>query len=82
MTGRPRGAPPRVVARGRLDDDPRAAGRVRTEFDEMPGLSLTLDQASRFLAVESPACERLLRTLVTAGYLSYERGRYRRLRDV
>ena len=43
--------------------------RVRGEFDEMPGLRLTLDQASRLLDVEPTECGRLLDTLVASGFL-------------
>jgi hypothetical protein len=37
--------------------------RIRAEFDDMPGLSLTLDQATRLLGVDRPTCARILTTL-------------------
>jgi hypothetical protein len=38
--------------------------RVRGEYQEIPGLRLTLAQASRFLQIEASACEALLEQLV------------------
>jgi len=43
--------------------------RIRAEFAEMPGLKLTLPQASRLFNVESVRCERILIGLVTDGEL-------------
>lgn len=42
---------------------------VRREFDEMPGLALTIDQARRLWALEPRICTAVLSTLVDAGYL-------------
>ena len=42
---------------------------VRLEFDEMPGLALTAEQARRLWALDSGLCSRVLRRLVDAGYL-------------
>jgi hypothetical protein len=44
--------------------------RVQAEFCEMPGLKLTLPQASRLFSIEPTRCERVLGALVDAGYLS------------
>jgi hypothetical protein len=43
--------------------------RVRAEYREMPGLSLTTWQASRLLGIHHSVCERLLHRLVTDGVL-------------
>jgi len=44
--------------------------RVQAEFREMPGLQLTLPQASRLFSIETTRCERVLGALVHAGHLS------------
>lgn len=44
--------------------------RVKAEFHEMPGLKLTLPQASRLFSIEPTRCERVLGALVEAGHLS------------
>ena len=43
--------------------------RIRSEFLEMPGLVLTPAQAARLWAVDRPTAERVLDTLVSAGFL-------------
>ena len=43
--------------------------RIRGEFREMPGLSLTLSQAARLWTVEQEAAESLLGELVSKGFL-------------
>jgi hypothetical protein len=51
--------------------------RVRGEFHEMPGLSLTLAQATRLLGLSPEACTRVLNVLVSEGLLYQRRdGRY------
>ncbi len=42
---------------------------VRREFEEMPGLVLTADQARRLWAIEPRMCSVVLDRLVGAGYL-------------
>jgi hypothetical protein len=42
---------------------------IRREFNEMPGLMLTEDQAQRLWAIEPPVCGAVLEGLVHAGYL-------------
>jgi hypothetical protein len=44
--------------------------RICAEYEEMPGLNLTLTQASRLFDVDVPACERVLVQLVAAGTLA------------
>jgi hypothetical protein len=43
--------------------------RIVAEFTDMPGLGLTLKQASRFLGVDEAACARILAALTAAGVL-------------
>jgi hypothetical protein len=43
--------------------------RLIAEFDDMPGLALTVKQASRFLGVEQMACARILDALRRDGAL-------------
>ena len=43
--------------------------RIVAEFNDMPGLVLSLKQASRFLGVDEPACARILAALTKAGVL-------------
>jgi hypothetical protein len=52
------------------DTDSDLAIRIRAEFAEMPGLKLTLPQASRLFDVERGRCQRILEGLVTHGDLS------------
>ena len=44
--------------------------RVRGEFREMPGLSLTLVQAQRLWSLDTTTCSEVLLQLVDAGFLS------------
>jgi DNA-binding IclR family transcriptional regulator len=54
--------------------------RVQSEFVEMPGLTLTLEQAGRLLALDEPACQRILNELVRGGFLRQcSNGAYGRL---
>jgi hypothetical protein len=46
------------------------ARRVRNEYLEMPGLSLTLGQAQRMWQLRRTECEHLLDALVDAGFLT------------
>lgn len=43
--------------------------RVRGEFNEMPGLQLTVPQAARLLGIEHEACRDLIETLVASSFL-------------
>jgi hypothetical protein len=52
--------------------------RIWDEFDEMPGTSLTLPQASRLFGVPLDVCDRILVTLVKDGRLHRTQdGRFR-----
>jgi hypothetical protein len=52
--------------------------RVRSEFEEMPGMSLTIGQASRLFHVPPDICARLFSDLIEAGVLILKiDGRYR-----
>ena len=56
--------------------------RVRQEFEDMPGLSLTLPQAGRLLGLPPEICLRVLTTLVARGLLRVtSRGRTLDTRD-
>lgn len=50
--------------------------RVRAEYNEMPGLRLTLAQAARFWQLDHKSCERALEDLVRDGYLVKGRSGY------
>jgi hypothetical protein len=43
--------------------------RIKSEFREMPGLCLTLAQASRLFGLSEDLCERILLSLVDDGVL-------------
>jgi hypothetical protein len=43
--------------------------RIRSEFEEMPGLSLTLPQASKLFGIPSDACARIFSQLSEEGLL-------------
>ena len=43
--------------------------RVRSEFIEMPGLRLRIDQAQRLWNLDRTMCESVLRSLVEAKFL-------------
>lgn len=47
----------------------RLVQRIRAEFQEMPGLSLTLPQARRLFGVPMDACDRILNRLTDEGIL-------------
>lgn len=57
------------VARGNSLEDAAVAYRIRAEFAEMPGLKLTLPQASRLFQLESVRCQQVLASLVDTGQL-------------
>lgn len=53
--------------------------RICSEYWEMPGLRLSLQQASRLWSVESGQCARMLDELVRSGFLRRDRnGMYAR----
>ena len=56
--------------------------RIRSEYLEMPGLTLKSEQLQRLCGVDHDACEQVLSALVEAGFLSVlEDGSYARSRD-
>jgi hypothetical protein len=72
-------APHASVLEPGTDIDPRdreLQARIRAEFQEMPGLKLTLAQASRLFNVDAARCERALRRLVAAGALWVDEGSF------
>ena len=46
------------------------AERIRAEFREMPGLTLTVAQARRLWSLDPSTCNQVLAQLVEAGFLS------------
>ena len=47
------------------------AERVRSEFNEMPGLRLTPAQAARLLGLDSRSCQRVISALVSSAFLRW-----------
>jgi hypothetical protein len=66
------GAPASVAVRSELtiDSFEHLTRRVRNEYLEMPGLSLTLGQAQRMWQLRRTDCEDLLGALVDSGFLA------------
>ena len=62
---------PRMVATDARPDDARACAllRLRAEFTEMPGLSLTVPQAQRLCGLTDDSCAWALDALVAQGVL-------------
>jgi hypothetical protein len=59
-----------------------ALTRIRAEYLEMPGLSLTLEQAQRFLGLERALCRKVLDALVDEQFLCVSpNGVYSRIAD-
>jgi hypothetical protein len=57
--------------------------RVRGEFREMPGLTLTVAQARRLWSLDSSTCSEVLTELVEAGFLCRKAdGAYGRASDL
>ena len=50
------------------------ARRVLAEFDEMPGLALTINQASRLFGIDQDICRVVLDTLIDMAYLRQTSG--------
>ena len=44
--------------------------RIREEFDEMPGLRFTVNEAARFWAIDEVTCASVLMQLAAAGFLA------------
>ena len=45
--------------------------RVRAEFEEMPGLRLTLTQAARFWGIDAAACRSVVDAFVGTSFLRW-----------
>ena len=55
--------------------------RIQGEYEEMPGMCLTLSQARRLLGLDQNICTAILDSLVDRGFLTRTRdGRYIRFR--
>ena len=52
-----------------MSPPPNLLNRVRSEFIEMPGLRLRLEQAQRLWNLDRTVCETVLRSLVEANFL-------------
>lgn len=52
--------------------------RAKAEYEEMPGLCLTREQARRLWGLDSDSCDRVLALLVASGYLKVSNRRYAR----
>jgi hypothetical protein len=50
------------------------AGRIRSEFLEMPGLRLTVTQASRLWGLDEGSCKRVIDVLVGTSFLRWTPG--------
>jgi hypothetical protein len=46
-----------------------AAARIRAEFEEMPGMTLTLHQAERLFGLDADLTRTIVERLVRASYL-------------
>jgi len=53
--------------------------RIREEFEESPGLRVTVDEGARFWGLDEQTCELVLSALVANGFLA--RGRDQRFRQ-
>jgi hypothetical protein len=50
---------------------PSVVERVRGEFNEMPGLQLTMEQASRLWGLDLAACRHVVDVLVSSAFLRW-----------
>jgi hypothetical protein len=48
----------------------KLAQRIREEFEEAPGLRITVPEGSRFWGLEEKTCGEVLARLVAAGFLA------------
>ena len=49
--------------------DSTVVQRVRAEFEEMPGMTLTVPQASRLFGLDEEVCRTVVEQLVSLDYL-------------
>jgi hypothetical protein len=68
--------PPATRERRDLASRDAVVRRIVAEFEDMPGLVLSLKQASRFLGVDQAACARILASLTQAGVLRRSASEY------
>jgi hypothetical protein len=59
----------KVTTGGLLMNVEKVAERIRAEFDEMPGLVLTMPQASRFFGLDQELTRSVIERLVGSAYL-------------
>jgi hypothetical protein len=60
----------------------QALERIRAEYQEMPGMKLTLEQVERLSGVDRSVCQQVLDALVNAKFLSLRNdGSYTRAQD-
>ena len=52
-----------------VEDDRMVDARIRAEYQEVPGLSLTLPQAARLFNLDRKRCARLFAVLIADGAL-------------
>lgn len=64
----------RIDVRVRAVDERRLLDRIRAEFLEMPGLSLTPAQAQRLWGMDRATCEHLCGRLLEEGFLRLTSG--------
>ena len=50
---------------------PSVYERVRGEFNEMPGLQLTIAQAAKLFGMDAASCRRVIVALVEAAFLRW-----------
>jgi hypothetical protein len=62
-------------------DELELQARILAEFNEMPGLTLTLRQAARLYNIEPVLCGRVLGALVAAGLLATDGKTFASSRD-
>jgi hypothetical protein len=61
----------------------RLVQRVQAEFEEAPGLAITVERGVRFWALDAATCERVLTNLRETGFLVKSAdGRFRRTPSV
>ncbi len=58
-----------ALARGGHADSDGLIARIKAEYQEMPGLSLTRTQAQRLWQMDETTCRTLLLRLVASGFL-------------
>ena len=54
-----------------INSAPALVERVRGEFNEMPGLQLTVPQAARLWGMELSACRQVVDALVATAFLRW-----------